>query len=143
VTSTADVPCETAPVSVAAPWAVKAGYGERARGQSLGVRVVVDNSSGGDSQLAASVAAGLRRRGHAVEILDPEPASMFDTAVHVVSTGIVLRVDEAPPAAELDEISEIVRDALMRHPSQRRRTRAVPVALGAGGQVLTWIDVFG
>jgi len=107
------------------------------------MRVVVDNTSGGDSQLAASVTAGLRDRGHTVENLEPEATSMFDTAVHVVSTGIVLRVDETPPAGELDEISEVVRDALMRHPSQRRRTRAVPVALGGGGRVLTWIDVFG
>jgi len=107
------------------------------------MRIVVDNSSGGDAQLAASVASGLGDRGHSVELLDPEPASMFDTAVHVVSTGIVLRVDEPPQHAELEEISEVVRDALMRHPSQRRRTRAVPVAVGTGGQVLTWIDVFG
>jgi hypothetical protein len=107
------------------------------------MRVVVDNSSGGDQQLAASVTAGLREGGHTVEILEAEPASMFDTAVHVVSTGIVLRVDETPPAGELDAVSEIVRAALLRHPSQRRRTRAVPVALGTGGQVLTWIDVFG
>ena len=107
------------------------------------MRVVVDNSRGGDAQLAASVTTGLQGRGHTVENVAPEPASMFDTAVHVVSTGIVLRVDERPPPAALDEISEVVRDALMRHPSQRRRTRAVPVALGTGGQVLTWIDVFG
>ena len=107
------------------------------------MRVVVDNSSGGDTQLAASVTAGLRDRGHAVEVVEPAPASMFDTAVHVVSTGIVLRVDQRPKPAELDEIAEVVRDALMRHPSQRRRTRAVPVAVGTGGQVLTWIDVFG
>jgi len=107
------------------------------------VRVVVDNSSGGDAQLAASVTAGLRDRGYSVENVEPEPASMFDTAVHVVSTGIVLRVDERPPPAALEEISVVVCEALMRHPSQRRRTRAVPVALGTGGQVLTWIDVFG
>ena len=106
------------------------------------MQVVVDNSSGGDTQLAASVASGLRARGHAVEMRDPEPSSMFDTAVHVVSTGIVLRVDERPPRAELGEISEVVREALLRHPSLRRRTRAVPVKLGSGGQVLTWIDVF-
>ena len=107
------------------------------------MRVVVDNSSGGDTQLAISVTAGLREGGHTVAVVEPEAASMFDTAVHVVSTGIVLRVDERPPPAELEEVAAIVRDALMRHPSQRRRTRAVPVALGDGGQVLTWIDVFG
>lgn len=112
-------------------------------GDPFRMRVVVDNSSGGDTQLAASVTAGLRDGGHTVEVVEPEPASMFDTAVHVVSTGIVLRVDERPQPAELEDISEVVRAALMRHPSQRRRTRAVPVALGTGGQVLTWIDVFG
>jgi hypothetical protein len=107
------------------------------------MRLVVDNSTGGDAQLAANVADGLRACGFDVALREPEPESMFDTAVHLVSTGIVLRVDERPPAAELGEISEVVRSALMRHPSPRRRTRAVPLALGASGQVLTWIDVFG
>jgi hypothetical protein len=106
------------------------------------MRVVVDNSTGGDAQLAATVADGLRARGYAVELREPEPASMFDTAVHVVSTGIVLRVDERPPHATLSEIAQVVRAALHRHPSPRRRTRAVPLALGGSGQVLTWIDVF-
>ena len=106
------------------------------------MRLVVDNSTGGDEQLAASVADGLRARGYAVEIREPEAASMFDTSVHLVSTGIVLRVDERPEHSALGEISEVVRSALMRHPSQRRRTRAVPLAVGPGGQVLTWIDVF-
>jgi hypothetical protein len=54
----------------------------------------------------------------------------------------VLRVDERPERAELGEISQVVRAALLGHPSLRRRTRAVPVAIGPGGQVLTWIDVF-
>jgi hypothetical protein len=106
------------------------------------MQVVVDNTSGGDAQLASTVAAGLRARGHVVEVREPEPTTMFDTAVHVVSTGIVLRVPERPPRAELGEISEVVRDALQRHPSVRRRSRAVPVKLGSGGHVLTWIDVF-
>ena len=106
------------------------------------MNVVVDNSTGGDELLATSVADALRARGYAVELREPEPASMFDTSVHLVSTGIVLRVDERPPRAELGEISEAVRAALLRHPSLRRRTRAVPLAIGAGGQVLTWIDVF-
>lgn len=106
------------------------------------MRLVVDNSTGGDAQLASSVADGLRACGYTVELREPEPASMFDTSVHLVSTGIVLRVDERPPNATLGEISKVVRDALMRHPSQRRRTRAVPVTVGSGGHVLTWIDVF-
>jgi hypothetical protein len=106
------------------------------------VRLVVDNSTGGDEQLAASVADGLRARGYAVEVREPEAASMFDTSVHLVSTGIVLRVDERPEVTELSAIADVVRAALMRHPSLRRRTRAVPLAVGMGGQVLTWIDVF-
>jgi len=106
------------------------------------MRLVVDNSTGGDELLAASVADGLRENGYAVELREPEPASMFDTAVHLVSTGIVLRTDVHPPPERLGEISAVVRDALMRHPSMRRRTRAVPVAVGQGGRVITWIDVF-
>ncbi len=106
------------------------------------MRLVVDNSTGGDEQLAASVADGLRECGFSVELRKPEPQSIYDTAVHLVSTGIVLRVDERPPQPELGEISQVVRAALLRHPSLRRRTRAVPVAIGAGGRVLTWIDVF-
>jgi hypothetical protein len=46
------------------------------------MRLVVDNSTGGDEQLAASVAEGLRERGYVVELREPEPASMFDTAVN-------------------------------------------------------------
>jgi hypothetical protein len=106
------------------------------------MRLIVDNSTGGDEQLAASVADGLRARGYAVELREPERASMFDTSVHLVSTGIVLRVEERPGHAALGEIATVVRAALMAHPSLRRRTRAVPVAVGTGGQVLTWIDVF-
>ena len=106
------------------------------------MRLVVDNSTGGDEVLAATVADGLRARGHAVEVREPEASSMFDTAVHVVSTGIVLRVEERPPREQLGEISQVVRNALLRHPSLRRRTRAVPLQVGSSGQVLTWIDVF-
>jgi len=88
------------------------------------------------------VADGLRARGYAVEVREPEAPSMFDTSVHLVSTGIVLRVDERPEHSALGEISTVVRAALMAHPSLRRRTRAIPLAVGTGGQVLTWIDVF-
>ena len=107
------------------------------------MELVVDNTTGGDEQLAASVARGLRDRGFEVELREPSAESMFDTAVHLVSTGIVLRVPERPARSELGTIEEVVRAALMSHTTPRRRTRAVPVALGAGGRVLTWIDVFG
>lgn len=119
-------------------------FGNSARGPSWGVvQMVVDNSTGGDEQLAQSVTRGLRERGFDVELREPGPESMFDTAVHLVSTGVVLRVQERPAGTTLEEIEQVVRSALMSHPSSRRRTRAVPVALGAGGRVLTWIDVFG
>jgi hypothetical protein len=106
------------------------------------MHLVVDNSTGGDEQLAASMAERLRARGYAVEVRDPEPERMFDTSVNLVSTGIVVRSDERPQRAELSDISEAVRAALTSHPSMRRRTRAVPLTHGEGGRVLTWIDVF-
>jgi hypothetical protein len=104
------------------------------------MRLVVDNSTGGDEQLARSVADGLRARGYAVEMRKPAPERMFDTSVNLVSAGIVLRADERPHRAELTDIAEAVRAALTSHPSQRRRTTAVPLTHGEGGRVLTWID---
>jgi hypothetical protein len=106
------------------------------------MQLVVDNSTGADEQLAATMATGLRARGYAVEVRKPSRESMFDTSVNLVSTGIVLRADERPRRAELVDIAEVVRAALTNHPSARRRTRAVPFAVGAGGRVLTWIDAF-
>lgn len=106
------------------------------------MRLVVDNSTGGDEPLAASVVDGLRDHGYVVELRGPERTSMYDTSVHLVSTGIVLRVEERPSQDALAEISEVVRAALTSHPSPRRRTRSIPLALGAGGRILTWIDVF-
>jgi hypothetical protein len=111
-------------------------------GHPSGVELVVDNSTGGDAELAASVASGLRRRGFTVELRKPSSDSMFDTSVHLVSSGIVLRVPERPARSELGAIEQVVRAALMSHTTPRRRTRAVPLALGAGVRVLTWIDVF-
>jgi hypothetical protein len=107
------------------------------------MQLVVDNSTGGDEQLARSVARGLRERGFSVELREPSASTMFDTSVHLVSTGIVLRVAERPNRSELGGIEEVVRAALLTHAQPRRRTRAVPVAVGPGGRVLTWIDVFG
>ena len=104
------------------------------------VQLVVDNSTVGDEELATTVTRGLRERGFTVELREPSASTMFDSSVHLVSTGIVVRVAERPTRSELGTIEEVVRAALLTHAMPRRRTRAVPVALGAGGRVLTWID---
>jgi hypothetical protein len=104
--------------------------------------VVVDNSAGGDAQLADEVVRGLRERGLAVELREPSPSAMFDTAVHLVWSGLVIRVPERPDRARLATIEDVVRAALMHRPSLRRRTRSVPVRLGESEQSIEWIDVF-
>jgi hypothetical protein len=106
------------------------------------VHIVVDNSAGGDAQLAADVARGLQDRDLDVELREPKPATMFDTSVHLVTAGIVVRVERPPDRAVLQAIEEVVRAALMHRPSMRRRTRTVPVHLGESSRVLEWIDVF-
>ena len=107
------------------------------------MQIVVDGSTGGDAQFAGAVARGLRDRGLEVELRPPTGGSMFDTAVHLVSSGIVIRVEERPDRLTLDTIEQVVRDALQHHPSLRRRTRTVPVHLGETQRVIEWIDVFG
>ena len=106
------------------------------------MRVVVDNSAGGDTQLAADVARGLRERDLAVELRESDPAAMFDTAVHPVSAGLAIRLFERPDRSLLLAIEQSVRAALLQRPSLRRRTRSVPVHLGESGRVIEWIDVF-
>jgi hypothetical protein len=107
------------------------------------MQIVVDGSAGGEAQFAGAVARGLRDRGLEVELRPPTGGSMFDTAVHLVSSGIVIRVAERPDTETLDTIEQVVRDALQHHPSLRRRTRTVPVHLGETQRVIEWIDVFG
>jgi hypothetical protein len=106
------------------------------------MRVVVDNTAGGDPQFADEVASGLRERGLEVDLRAPSPSTMFDTAVHLVTAGLVIRVSERPDRPTLEVIEEVVRGALMHRPSLRRRTRSVPVRLGETGRVIEWIDVF-
>jgi hypothetical protein len=67
---------------------------------------------------------------------------MFDTSVHLISTGLAIRVSERPDRDVLSAIEEVVRTALLHRPSLRRRTRSVPVHLGESVRVLEWIDVF-
>ena len=107
------------------------------------MQIVVDGSAGGEAAFAGTVAAGLRVRGLDVELGPPKGGSMFDTAVHLVSSGLVVRVAERPDRETLETIEQVVRGALQQHPSLRRRTRTVPVHLGETARVLEWIDVFG
>jgi hypothetical protein len=107
------------------------------------MQIVVDGSAGGEPAFAGEVARGLRERGLDVELRPPTGGSMFDTAVHLVSSGIVIRVGERPDRETLAVIEDVVRAALLNHASLRRRTRTVPVHLGETARVLEWIDVFG
>ncbi len=106
------------------------------------MRVIVDNSAGGDSQFADEVARGLRDRGIEVE-LRPSRGATFDTAVHLVDAGTVIRVEPRPDRETLRAIESVVRDALEHRSSLRRRTRSVPVRLGESERAIAWIDVFG
>src|SRR4051812_34953101 len=106
------------------------------------MQIVVDGSAGGEAEFAAEVARNLRERGLEVELRPPRGGSMFDTAVHLVSSGIAIRVAERPDRETLRVIQDVVRTALLHHPSLRRRARTVPVHLGETARVLEWIDVF-
>ena len=105
--------------------------------------IVVDGSEGGEAAFTEAVARGLRARGFDVEVRPPKSGSMFDTAVHLVSSGMAIRVHDRPDRATLEAIEEVVRGELQHHPSLRRRARTVPVHLGESLRVLEWIDVFG
>jgi hypothetical protein len=102
----------------------------------------VDNSAGGDPDFAAEVVRLLGARGLSVEVRRPSRQAMFDTAVHLVSTGIAIRVSRAPEPVVLAAIGQDVRAALLHRPSERRRTRSVPVHLADTARVLEWIDIF-
>jgi hypothetical protein len=106
------------------------------------MKVIVDNSAGGDPRLAVDLVRRLRAQGLEVEVRDPSASAMFDTSVHLISTGIAIRVAERPEPPVLRAIEQVVRAALLEHPNPRRRTRSVPLHLGEGSRVLAWIDVF-
>jgi hypothetical protein len=88
------------------------------------------------------VARLLGARGLAVEVRTPRQQVRFDTAVHLVSAGIAIRVSRVPDAPVLAAIEQDVRAALLHRPSERRRTRSVPVHLADTARVLEWIDIF-
>ena len=66
----------------------------------------------------------------------------FDTAVNLVSAGIAIRVSRVPERSVLAAIEHDVRAALRHRPSERRRTRSVPVHLADTARVIEWIDIF-
>jgi hypothetical protein len=106
------------------------------------LHVIVDNSEGGDTELAETVTRALAGRGLDVELRQPIKGAVFDTAVHLISVGLTLRVSERPDAETLAVLEETVKDALRRRTSLRRRTRSVPVHLGETARVVEWIDLF-
>jgi hypothetical protein len=107
------------------------------------MHVIVDNSAGVDAPFADEVVRGLRERRLEVETREPQPSAKFDTGVHVVSAGVVIRVPDRPDRELLAAIEDVVRAALLHRSSLRRRTRMVPVYLGESARVIEWIDVFG
>jgi hypothetical protein len=106
-------------------------------------QVVVDNSAGGDAAFATEVARRLTARGLSVEHRPANPRAKFDSGVNLLATGMAIRVPRRPERTLLAAIEEDVRAALQHRPSERRRTRSVPVYLGEGARVLEWIDLFG
>jgi hypothetical protein len=88
------------------------------------------------------VAALLGARGMVVELRSPDKQVRFDTGVHLVSAGIAIRVSRVPDGHVLAAVEHDVRAALQHRPSERRRTRSVPVHLADTARVLRWIDIF-
>ncbi len=103
---------------------------------------MVDNSAGGDPDFAAEVADLLRGRGLAVDVRSAPRELRLDTSVHLVSAGLAIRVARIPERSVLSAIEQDVRTALLHRPSERRRTRSVPVHLADTPRVLEWIDIF-
>jgi hypothetical protein len=102
----------------------------------------VDNTAGGDRDFAAEVARLLAARGLRVAARAPSGQVRFDTAVHLVTAGIAIRVSQVPERSVLIAIEHDVRAALQHRPSERRRTRSVPVHLADTARVIEWIDIF-
>jgi len=109
---------------------------------STETKIVVDNSAGGDPDFAAEVARLLSSRGLGVDVRSAPRDLSFDTGVHLVSAGLVIRVSGVPERSVLRAIEDDVRAALLNRPGERRRTRSVPVHLADTARVLEWIDIF-
>ncbi len=79
--------------------------------------------------------------GFDVEVREPSPTALYDTAVHFVVEGVSVRVPEELGWHELQAVAAAVRDAEARR-NERRRARAVPIYQGETSRVLAWVDVF-
>jgi hypothetical protein len=104
-------------------------------------RVVVDNSKGAEAEFVSNLRAALSAAGFDVEVREPSPQALYDTAVHFVVEGVSVRVPEELERHELQTVAAAVRDAEGRR-SERRRVRAVPIYLGETNRVLAWVDIF-
>ena len=110
---------------------------------AIRVEIVVDNSEGGDERLAEEIAQGLRDRGLAVELRPASPTAMFDTGVHLVTAGLVIRVSERPDRATPGghRGGRPCRAAAPAEPAPAHAQRAGPLSGGRTGHI-EWIDVF-
>jgi hypothetical protein len=77
-----------------------------------------------------------------VELREPAPRALYDTAVHFVVEGVAIRLQDEPGQVDLAAIAKIVRETEARRPSAHRRYRDVPIYAGESNRVLKWVDVF-
>ena len=105
-------------------------------------RVIVDNSKGAEAQFVSNLRAALSAAGFEVEVREPSPQAMYDTAIHFVVEGVSVRVPEELGRHELEIVAAAVRDAEAHRRTERRRVRAVAIYQGETSRVLAWVDVF-
>jgi hypothetical protein len=105
--------------------------------------VVVDNSRGADPAFAGDLVQAFEAAGFEVELRQPPPATMYDTAVHFVVEGTAVRVPDDVAPEDLVRVTEVVRVIESRRRTERRRTRAVPVYRGESRRVIAWVDQYG
>ncbi len=102
---------------------------------------MIDNSQGAEAQFVYNLQEALTAAGYDVEVREPPPEAMFDTAVHFVVEGVSVRVPSELGRGELQAVAAAVRSAEARR-NDRRRVRAVPIYLGETPRVLAWVDIF-
>jgi hypothetical protein len=105
-------------------------------------RVVVDNSKGAEPQFVSDLKAALSAAGFEVELREPSPRAMYDTAVHFVVEGVSVRVPEEFGRHQLEIVAAAVRDAEAHRRIERQRVRAVAIYQDETSRVLAWVDVF-